>query len=91
LKQLVDNLDNELKRYRVKPFLEEEFKGVRRFDKELIDLLREGGTYSGDEILSRLNINPADTDLVKAVNKQLEILESYGLVEYSVRGWKWKE
>ena len=91
LKQLVDNLDNELKRYRVKPFLEEEFKGVRRFDKELIDLLREGGTYSGDEILSRLNINPADTDLVKAVNKQLEILESYGLVQYSVRGWKWKE
>ena len=90
LKKLVDNLDNELKRYRAQPFLEEPFKGVRRFDKELINLLREGGSYSGDEILSHLNINSSDTDLIKAVNKQLEVLESYGLVEYVGRGWKWK-
>jgi len=90
LRTLVDNLDNELKRYRAKPFLEEDFTGVRRFDKELIALLKEGGSYSGDEILSHLSINPSDTDFVKAVNKQLEVLERYGLVEYVGRGWKWK-
>lgn len=90
LKKLVDNLDTEMKRYRAKPFLEDDFKGVRRFDKELIDLLKQGGSYSGDEILTRLSINSSDTDLVKAVNKQLEVLESYGLVEYVGRGWKWK-
>jgi hypothetical protein len=90
LKQLVDNLDNELKRYRARPFLDADFKGIRRFDKELIGLLREGGSYSGDEILTHLSIEPSDTDLVKAVNKQLEVLESYGLVEYAGRGWKWK-
>jgi len=90
LKKLVDNLDNELKRYRVKPFLEDGFKGTRRFDKELIKLLREGGSYSGDEILTNLSINVSDIDLVKAVNKQLEVLEHYGLVEYVGRGWKWK-
>ena len=64
--------------------------GTRKFDKELIDLLKQGGSYSGDEILTRLSINSSDTDLVKAVNKQLEVLESYGLVEYVGRGWKWK-
>ena len=90
LKKLVDNLDTELKRYRTKPFLEEDFRGVRQFDKELINLLREGGAYSGEDILSRLNVNPSDTDVVKAVNRQLEVLESYGLVEYVGRGWKWK-
>jgi len=90
LKKLVDNLDNELKRYRTKPFLEEDFEGVRRFDKELIDLLRKGGSYMGEEILTQLNIDPSDTELVKAVNKQLEILETYGLVEYVGRGWRWK-
>jgi len=90
LKKLVDNLDNELKRYRAKPFLEESFEGVRRFDKELIDLLKEGGSYTDDMILSRLNIDPSNADLVKAVSKQLEILEAYGLVEYVGRGWKWK-
>jgi len=90
LKKLVDNLDNELKRYRAKPFLEENFEGVRRFDKELIGLLKKGGSYTGEEILTQLNIDLSDTELVKAVNKQLEILETYGLVEYSGRGWKWK-
>jgi hypothetical protein len=28
--------------------------------------------------------------LVKAVSKQLEALEGYGLLEYKGRGWKWK-
>ena len=91
LKQLADNLDNELKRYRAKPFLEDDFRGVRRFDKELIELLKKGGSFSGDEILSYLDVNSSNTDLVKAVNKQLSILESYGLVEYVGRGWKWKQ
>ncbi len=91
LKKLVDNLDNELKRYRAKPFLDGNFEGIRRFDKELIDLLKEGSFYSDNAILSRLNIDPSNTDLVKAVSKQLEILEAYGLVEYAGRGWKWKE
>lgn len=90
LRKLVDNLDTELKRYRAKPFLEDDFKGVRRFDRELIDLLKQGGSLSGDEILTRLSINSSDTDLVRGVNKQLEVLESYGLVEYVGRGWKWK-
>ena len=90
LKKLVDNLDTELKGYRAKPFLEDDFRGVRRFDKELIDILKEGGSYSGDDILTRLNISCSNTDLVKAVNKQLEVLESYSLVEYVGRGWKWK-
>ncbi|MQY62335.1 hypothetical protein GH146_03485 [archaeon] len=90
LKKLVDNLDNELKRFRAKPFLEDDFKGTRRFDKELINLLRAGGSYSGEEILTNLSINMSDIDLVKAVNKQLEVLEHYGLVEYVGRGWKWK-
>ena len=91
LKKLVDNLDTELKRYRTKPFLEEDYRGIRRFDKELIDLLKEGGSYSGDDILTLLNINHSDIDLVKAVNKQLEVLESYGLLAYVGRGWKWKQ
>jgi hypothetical protein len=90
LKKLVENLDNEAKRLRAEPFLDDSFRGVRRFNQEIIDLLKQAGSYSGDEILSHLNINPSDTDLVKAVNKQLEVLESYGLVEYVGRGWKWK-
>jgi predicted RNase H-like nuclease (RuvC/YqgF family) len=90
LKRLVENLDNELKRYRAQPFLQEAFEGVRRFDRDLVELLRRGGSYTEEEILAHLNIEPPDAELVKAVDRQLEALEAYGLVEYRGRGWRWK-
>jgi len=90
LRKLVDNLDNELKRYRAKPFLEESFEGVRMLNRELINLLKRGETCSDGDILANLNIDPSDVALVKTVNKQLEVLEAYGLVEYTGKGWKWK-
>ena len=91
LRRLVDNLENELKRYRAKPFLEEGFEGVRSFDKDLVSILRRGGTYSDDAILAALNIDQTDVELVKAVSRQMEALENYGLVEFTRKGWKWKE
>lgn len=90
LKKLAENLDNELRRYRAQPFIEEAFEGVRRFDRDLIELLRKGGSYTQEQILANLNIDASDSDLVKAVSKQLEALEGYGLLEYKGRGWKWK-
>jgi predicted RNase H-like nuclease (RuvC/YqgF family) len=90
LKRLAENLDNELKRYRAQPFLQEAFEGVRRFDRDLVELLRRGGSYTEEEILAHLNIEPSDVELVKAVDRQLEALEAYGLVEYRGRGWRWK-
>jgi len=90
LKKLTENLDNELRRYRAQPFLEEAFEGIRKFDKDLVELLRKGGSYTQEDILTHLNIDPSDSDLVKAVSKQLEALEGYGLLEYKGRGWKWK-
>jgi len=90
LKRLVENLDNELRRYRAKSFTEETFTGVRTFDGELISVLRRGGTFSDDEILAELNIDRTDVELVKAVSNQLGALEEYGLVEFTGKGWKWK-
>ncbi len=90
LKRLVENLDKELKRYRTRPFAEEDFEGKRSFDRDLIDLLRKGGSRSQEEMLAHLNVDPSDMEMVKAVSKQLEALEGYSLVEYSGRGWRWK-
>ena len=79
LRRLVENLDKELKRYRAKPFLDESFTGVRQFDRDLIELLRSGGTLSDEEIPSSLNIDLEDMDLINAVSNQLEVLEAYCL------------
>jgi predicted RND superfamily exporter protein len=90
LKVVADNFDKELKKYRAMPFLEEKFQGVREFDRQLIDLLKKGGIYRDDYILSSLNIRSNDVELIKAVDRQLQILESYGLLEYTANGWRWK-
>ena len=90
LRKLVENLEKELRRYRAQPFLEPHFEGVRRFDRELIELLRKGETLNEEEILDRLGVDPSETEYVKAISRQLEILEEYGLVEFTGRGWRWR-
>ncbi len=86
---VVDKLEKEVRRYRAQPFLQTDFEGVRSFQKELIEALRKGGVISSKELLSKLDIDPFEHEAVKAINKQLEILQAYGLVESSPRGWRW--
>ena len=85
----LERVENELERYRAAPFLEEDFKGIRRYDRRLIELLKKGEAVDSDHLLRILKIDPRDTPLVKAVSNQLENLEAYGLVEKTRRGWKW--
>ena len=84
-----DRIEKELKRYRAQPFLDEDFVGLRRYQKELVEILREGRFVSNDEILHRLRVDVSAQDEIKAVSKQLENLEEYGLVRSSPKGWKW--
>ncbi|MEM3365433.1 MAG: hypothetical protein QXM93_03315 [Candidatus Methanomethyliaceae archaeon] len=90
-KKLDDNLERGLRRYRSENFTNEEYLGVRGLDKELVDLLRKGHVYRDEETLSRLNVDPSDACVVRAVTKQLETLERYGLVEFTVKGWRWRK
>jgi len=89
LEHVVEKLEREVRRHRAQPFLQPDFEGVRRFQKELIETLKEGGVISSEELLSRLDIDPLEHEAVKAIYKQLEILQAYGLVEPSPRGWRW--
>lgn len=80
----------------MKDRLAEERKKARRLDlvvekleRELVEVLREGGVFSHEELLSRLGIHQSEHEAVKSISKQLEILESYGLVSSSPRGWRW--
>ena len=89
LEIVVDRLESELRHYRAQPFLEEAFQGVRRYEKDLVELLQRKGMVRSDEILGQLGIDPSDSALIKAVNRQLENLEGYGLVKVVPGGWKW--
>jgi hypothetical protein len=91
LRAAFDKLDGELKRYRMEPFLNEEFKGVRGYEKKLVGMLRSAEKkVRSDELLYKLGISPEDRDSVKAINRQLENLERYGLLEAVPGGWVWR-
>jgi hypothetical protein len=90
LKNIVlEKYDTELKRYRSEAFLEDKFEGIRKYNKEIIAILKRGGVFDSYSLLEQLGINPSDADLVKAISNQLEDLEAFGLVTSTSRGWRW--
>jgi hypothetical protein len=89
LETVVDKLEQELRGYRGKPFLEAGFESVRSYEKGLIDLLKSRDIVTDGQIFVHLGIAPSDSDAVRAIAKQLESLEACGLVKSSSRGWKW--
>jgi hypothetical protein len=90
LDNLVDRYDTELRSYRIKPFLEEDFSGIRKYEKELIDLLKTHGEIRKETVLDLLGIDTLDTNSVRGITRQMENLERYGLVKDIGGKWRWK-
>ncbi|MCJ7443277.1 MAG: hypothetical protein MUO26_01880 [Methanotrichaceae archaeon] len=85
---VLERYESELKRYRSQAFIGEDFQGVRRYSRELVEILKEGAADSY-RLLEKLCIDPKESELIKAVSKQLEELEEYGLVKIEGRVWRW--
>jgi len=85
----LERVETELRRYRAEPFLDESFRGTRKYDVKLIEVLKKGEPIDSNQLLRQLRISAKDSDLVKAVGRQLENLEAYRLVEKTHRGWRW--
>ena len=92
LKSLVlEKYETELFKFRHESFLQPEFQGTQQFSEALVNLLKKGRTYSGQEILKGLNIDPKDSEAVRIVQRQLQILQDFKLIEEGVNGWRWVE
>ena len=91
LDRVIERLEEENKKYRSLPFLEEIFYGIREYEQNLIKLFKERKELRKGDVLELLGISPMkDPDITKGINKQLENLERYGLIEDKGRVWKWK-
>ena len=84
-----EKLERELQRYRLEPFTKKDFKGRRKFSRELIDILKEKKYVTNDDILDQLEISPRDTDLIDALQTVLNTLEAYGIITMTSKGWRW--
>lgn len=88
-KIVIEKYESELKRYRSEAFLEDRFEGTRKYSRELIAVLKRSGVVDSYKLLEMLGIGPDDSELIKSVSRQLEDLETYGLVTSTQRGWRW--
>jgi hypothetical protein len=86
---VIDRYETELKRYRSQAFLGEDYQGMRRYSKELVEILKSRGFADSYRLLEDLGIDPRESDLVKAVSTQLEELEGYGMIKPEAKGWRW--
>ncbi|MFZ3145385.1 MAG: hypothetical protein WA141_01125 [Methanothrix sp.] len=86
---VLERYEYELKHFRSQAFLEDNFKGTRRYAKEIVDILKARGHLDSYKLLEELGIDLRDGDLVKAVTNQLEELEGYKLVKTDGRTWTW--
>jgi hypothetical protein len=87
---VIERYESELKRLRSEAFVNSGFEGSRKYSEELIKILKNRGSIDSGKLLEYLGIDPMDSDLVKAVSNQLEAFESYGLIETTPKGWRWR-
>jgi hypothetical protein len=55
----------------------------------IMTILKRGGVVDSYRLLEELGIDPNEADIVKTISKQLEDLESHGLISSSQHGWRW--
>lgn len=90
LSRAYERLEEENKRYRTMPFLEE-IMGFREYERKLIDVFKKKGKIAKGDVFDILKIDPMkQADIAKGINKQLENLERYGLIVDRGRWWIWK-
>ncbi|MFO8133022.1 MAG: hypothetical protein R6U10_03690 [Thermoplasmatota archaeon] len=90
LDRVVERLDEELKRYRTAPFTDEKFYPIKEYEEDLIQLFKDKGKVRKDDIYNLLDIDPMKSgDIVKGINKQIENLERYGIIDDRGTVWVW--
>lgn len=89
LEHAVDKLEKENRTYRQREWKSPAQPGSRTFEKELIQILREEGPVTDQQILKHLGIEPSDLDSVDSVSNQLTELQAWGLTRPTKKGWTW--
>ena len=90
LDALVEKQEKEIMKLMSQQFLDEG-KIFREYEKGLVELLKNRKRVSYDDIITYLNLDLKNQELMKAINRQLESLHRYGLIEPIKGGWRWIE
>ena len=87
----LEKKETEIFKLRHGAFLKQDFQGPISYSKPLIDQIQKGKTWTEEDLLKELHIDPKDADAVGITARQLEELSKFGLVRKEPNGWKWVE
>ena len=88
--KLAEIYEKEARSHSIEPFLKKDFSGIRKYEKDLIELLKKDIEVRKEELYKKLRINTMDIDTTTAIQKQIEILERYDLLKDIGGLWRWK-
>jgi hypothetical protein len=76
----------ELQKLRSEAFLRP--SAIATFDPDLLRVLQAGPIH-GHKLLEAIGINLQDGEAVRAIMRQLELMEHHGFIAKGARGWRW--
>ncbi len=82
-------LDSELTTMRNRPWMTPMEEGMRVIARNLTALFETRKRINYNELLPLLGVKPTDTVLVQGINRQIDTMIYFGLVESDFRGWRW--
>jgi hypothetical protein len=65
--------------------------GIRHLNDDLVNTLYSGGNWRGPELLDVLGIDPNDSQAMKVLLAQLEVLADFGAIVETANGWRWNK
>jgi hypothetical protein len=83
--------ETEIFKLRHGAFLQQDFQGSISYSKPLIEVIQQGKTWTEEDLLKELHIDPKDGEAMRITTRQLEELAKFGLVRKEPEGWKWTE
>jgi len=89
LQKLMESYKTEAFNLRNRIFLQREMSGSGEFDSQLCSILRTGGVWTTQDLLRELGVDARDVDALQVVGRQLQVLQDIGVVQSSVKGWRW--
>ena len=62
---------------------------VHDMDSRIISIFKKQDAVTEEVLLSMLNIQEGEKELIKLLRRELEALKSMGLIRKTLKGWKW--
>jgi hypothetical protein len=90
-RQNLEKTETEMFKLQYGSFLKKDIQGISSFSKPLIELVQNGKTWTEEDLLKELHIDPKDGDAIRITTRQLEELERFDLVKRGANGWMWAE